>query len=73
MALLNEPHEVHTGPLLELVQVPLDGIPSFWYANKYLNYFLNRNQGGHLHDLLLHVEQLYLVHFNSHRSQGEGY
>jgi len=27
---LVEPHEVHTGPLLELVQVPLDGIPSFW-------------------------------------------
>jgi len=26
---LVEPHEVHTGPLLELVQVPLDGIPSF--------------------------------------------
>jgi len=27
---LVEPHEVHTGPFLELVQVPLDGIPSFW-------------------------------------------
>ncbi|KAK4820325.1 hypothetical protein QYF61_023558 [Mycteria americana] len=27
---LVEPHEVHTGPLLQLVQVPLDGIPSFW-------------------------------------------
>jgi len=27
---LVEPHEVHTGPLLELVQVPLDGTPSFW-------------------------------------------
>jgi len=27
---LVEPHEVHTGPLLKLVQVPLDGIPSFW-------------------------------------------
>jgi len=26
---LVEPHEVHTAPLLELVQVPLDGIPSF--------------------------------------------
>ncbi|PKU37255.1 hypothetical protein llap_12441 [Limosa lapponica baueri] len=25
---LGEPHEVHTGLLLELVQVPLDGIPS---------------------------------------------
>jgi len=25
---LVEPHEVHTGPLLKLVQVPLDGIPS---------------------------------------------
>ncbi|KAK4822727.1 LOW QUALITY PROTEIN: hypothetical protein QYF61_019724, partial [Mycteria americana] len=27
---LVEPHEVHTGPLLQLVQVPLDGILSFW-------------------------------------------
>ncbi|KAK4821037.1 hypothetical protein QYF61_012217 [Mycteria americana] len=27
---LVEPHEVRTGPLLQLVQVPLDGIPSFW-------------------------------------------
>ncbi|KAK4828015.1 LOW QUALITY PROTEIN: hypothetical protein QYF61_022792 [Mycteria americana] len=27
---LIEPHEVHTGPLLQLVQVPLDDIPSFW-------------------------------------------
>ncbi|KAK4817730.1 hypothetical protein QYF61_026530 [Mycteria americana] len=27
---LVEPHEVHTGPLLQLVQVPLDDIPSFW-------------------------------------------
>ena len=27
---LVEPHEVHTGPFLELVQVPLDGIQSFW-------------------------------------------
>jgi len=26
---LVEPHEVHTGPFLELVQVPLDAIPSF--------------------------------------------
>jgi len=25
-----EPHEVHTGPFLELVQVSLDGILSFW-------------------------------------------
>ena len=25
---LVEPHEVHVGPLLELVQLPLDGIPS---------------------------------------------
>jgi len=25
-----EPHEVHTGPLLKVVQVPLDGILSFW-------------------------------------------
>jgi len=25
---LIEPHEVHIGPLLELVQFPLDGIPS---------------------------------------------
>jgi len=23
-----EPHEIHTGPLFELVQVPLDDIPS---------------------------------------------
>jgi len=30
---LVEPHEVHTGPLPELVQVPLDGIPSFWCVN----------------------------------------
>ncbi|KAK4831239.1 LOW QUALITY PROTEIN: hypothetical protein QYF61_016471 [Mycteria americana] len=28
-----EPHEVHTGPLLQLVQVPLDGIPSFWHVS----------------------------------------
>jgi len=27
---LVEPHEVHTGPLFELVQVPVDGILSFW-------------------------------------------
>jgi len=27
---LVEPLEVHMGPLLELAQVPLDGIPSFW-------------------------------------------
>jgi len=27
---LAEPHEVHTGALLKLVQVPLDGILSFW-------------------------------------------
>jgi len=27
---LVEPHKVHTGPLLKLVQVPLDGIPFFW-------------------------------------------
>ncbi|KAK4819472.1 LOW QUALITY PROTEIN: hypothetical protein QYF61_004698 [Mycteria americana] len=30
---LVEPHEVHTGPLLQLVQVPLDDIPSFWRVN----------------------------------------
>ena len=30
---LVEPHEVHTGPLLKLVQVPLDGIPSFCHVN----------------------------------------
>ncbi|KAK4818005.1 hypothetical protein QYF61_004118 [Mycteria americana] len=29
---LVEPHEVHTGPLLQLVQVPLDDIPSFWHV-----------------------------------------
>jgi len=27
---LVEPHEVHTGPLFRLVQVPLDGILSCW-------------------------------------------
>jgi len=25
--------EFHTGPLLELVRVPLDGVPSFWCVN----------------------------------------
>ncbi|KAK4806259.1 LOW QUALITY PROTEIN: hypothetical protein QYF61_013403 [Mycteria americana] len=30
---LVELHEVHTGPLLQLVQVPLDDIPSFWCVN----------------------------------------
>jgi len=30
---LAEPHEVHTGPILNLVQVPLDGILSFWCVN----------------------------------------
>ncbi|KAK4826191.1 hypothetical protein QYF61_006135 [Mycteria americana] len=30
---LLEPHEVHMGPLLELVQVPLDGIPSLRRVN----------------------------------------
>ena len=30
---LAELHEVHTGPLLELVQVCLDGILSFWHVN----------------------------------------
>ncbi|KAK4824175.1 LOW QUALITY PROTEIN: hypothetical protein QYF61_011472, partial [Mycteria americana] len=30
---LVEPHEVHTGPLLELVQVPLDDSLSFWHVN----------------------------------------
>jgi len=29
-----EPHEGHTGPLLELSQVPLDGIPSLWCVNR---------------------------------------
>ncbi|KAK4829865.1 hypothetical protein QYF61_007257 [Mycteria americana] len=28
-----EPHEVHMGPLLKLVQVPLDGIPSLRHVN----------------------------------------
>jgi len=28
-----EPHKVHTGLLLQLVQVPLDGILSFWRVN----------------------------------------
>ena len=31
---LVEPHEVHTGSLLELVQVPLDGIPSLRRVNR---------------------------------------
>ncbi|KAK4830883.1 hypothetical protein QYF61_013812 [Mycteria americana] len=30
---LVEPHEVHTGPLLQIVQVPLDGIPSLRRVN----------------------------------------
>ncbi|KAK4822567.1 LOW QUALITY PROTEIN: hypothetical protein QYF61_016136 [Mycteria americana] len=30
---LIEPHEVHTGPLLQLVQVPLNGIPSLRHVN----------------------------------------
>ncbi|KAK4826321.1 hypothetical protein QYF61_007406 [Mycteria americana] len=30
---LVEPHEVHIGPLLKLVQVPLDGIPSLRHVN----------------------------------------
>jgi len=29
---LVEPHEVHTGQLLRLVQVPLDAILSFWHV-----------------------------------------
>ncbi|KAK4830027.1 LOW QUALITY PROTEIN: hypothetical protein QYF61_008365 [Mycteria americana] len=31
---LVEPHEVHTGPLLDLVQVPPDGIPSLKHVNR---------------------------------------
>jgi len=27
---LVEPHEIHTGPLLKLVQIPLDGMLSLW-------------------------------------------
>ncbi|KAK4810127.1 LOW QUALITY PROTEIN: hypothetical protein QYF61_009522, partial [Mycteria americana] len=38
---LVEPHEVHTGPLLQLVQVPLDDIPSFWHINCSLLYMLS--------------------------------
>jgi len=30
---LVESHEVHAGPVLQLVQVPLDGIPSLWCVN----------------------------------------
>jgi len=30
---LVEPHDVHIGPFLKLVQGPLDGIPSFWCVN----------------------------------------
>jgi len=33
LALGLEPHEVHTGPLFELVQVPLDGIPSLRHVD----------------------------------------
>jgi len=28
-----EPHEVQTGPTVQLVQVPLDAIPSFWHVS----------------------------------------
>ncbi|KAK4808270.1 hypothetical protein QYF61_020751 [Mycteria americana] len=31
---LVDPHEVHMGPLLQLAQVPLDGIPSLRYVNR---------------------------------------
>ena len=31
---LVDPHEVHTGPLLQLVQVSLDGIPSLRYVDR---------------------------------------
>ena len=31
---LVEPHEFHTSPLLKLVQVPLDGIPSLRRVNR---------------------------------------
>ncbi|KAK4825874.1 hypothetical protein QYF61_003148 [Mycteria americana] len=31
---LDEPHEFHMGPLLELVQFPLDGIPSLRHVNR---------------------------------------
>ena len=30
---LAEPHEVHVGPPLKPVKVPLDGIPSLWHIN----------------------------------------
>jgi len=30
---LVEPHEVHTRPVLQLVQVPLNGVLSFWCVN----------------------------------------
>ena len=30
---LVEHHKVHTGPPLQLLQVPLHGIPSFWCVN----------------------------------------
>lgn len=45
----------------------------YYLLNEYLNYFLNRNQEGHLHAKLLNVEQLYLVYFNSCTTQGEGH
>ena len=31
---LVEAHELHTGPFLNLVQVPLDGIPSLRHVNR---------------------------------------
>ncbi|KAK4826357.1 hypothetical protein QYF61_007951 [Mycteria americana] len=34
VVVLAEPHEVHMGPLLQLVQVPLDDFLSFWHVNR---------------------------------------
>ncbi|KAK4810366.1 hypothetical protein QYF61_019285 [Mycteria americana] len=40
---LVEPHEVHMDPLLQLVQVPLDDIPSFWRVNPPLSLVSSAN------------------------------
>ncbi|KAK4822863.1 hypothetical protein QYF61_020714 [Mycteria americana] len=74
---LVEPHEVHTGPLLELVQVPLDGIPSLRCVNcatelgvicklaeGALNptvYVIDENKQMHLHAILLFFPSLTVV------------
>jgi len=32
---LVEPHKVHKATLLKLVQIPLDGLPSFWHVTSF--------------------------------------